>query len=132
MDRAEWMYKIPRVGNNLTFLHYVRKFVAAAKNHRESLGWERTICPCNRCHNKLAQEDSVVQSHLIRYGFVKDYTVWKFHSEGHTTVTGASEQNSSRTTTSVNEIGQQPSSPSAAIAGSGSANRDYVNIDELL
>jgi len=80
----------------------------------------------------LAQEDSVVQSHLIRYGFVKDYTVWKFHSEGHTTVTGASEQNSSRTTTSVNEIGQQPSSPSAAIAGSGSANRDYVNIDELL
>jgi len=31
MDREEWMYKLPRVGNNLSFLHHVRKFVAAAK-----------------------------------------------------------------------------------------------------
>ena len=69
------MYKISMASNDLTFLQYVRKFVAAVKKHRESLGRERTICPCNRCHNKLAQEDSVVQSHLIRYGFVKDYTI---------------------------------------------------------
>ena len=47
-------------------------------------------------------------------------------------VTGASERNSSTTTSSVNERGKQPSSSSAATAGSDSANRDYVNIDELL
>ena len=93
---------------------------------------EHTICSCNRCHNKLVQEDSVVQSHLIRYGFVKDYTVWKFHGEGDTSVTGASERNSSTTTSSVNERGQQPSSSSAATAGGDTANCDYVNIDELL
>ena len=36
------------------------------------------------------------------------------------------------TNSSVNERGQQPSSSSAATAGEDSANRDYVNIDELL
>ena len=74
----------------------------------------------------------MVQSHLIRYGFVKDYTIWKFHGEGDTSDTGASERNSLTTTSSVNERGQQPSSSSAATAGTDSANRDYVNIDELL
>ena len=42
--------------------------------------------------------------------------------------TGASKQNSS-TSLSVNEREQQPSS---ATAGGDSANRDYINIDELL
>jgi hypothetical protein len=69
------MYKILRVGNDLTFMHYVRKFVAAAKKHRVSLGWEGTICPCNSCQNKLLHEDSVVQCHLIRHSFVDDYTI---------------------------------------------------------
>jgi len=59
----------------------VRKFVATAKKHRLSLDRPRIICPCNSCKNKLAQKDNVVQSHLVRYGFAKDYTVWKFHGE---------------------------------------------------
>ena len=28
-----------------------------------------------------AHEDNVVQSHLIRFGFIKDYTVWTFYSK---------------------------------------------------
>jgi hypothetical protein len=28
-----------------------------------------------------AHKDNEVQSHLIRYGFVKDYTVWTFNGE---------------------------------------------------
>ena len=75
MDRVKWMYKILRVGNDLTFLHYVRKFVAAAKKHRVSLGREGTICLCNSCQNKLLHEDSVVQCHLTWHGFVEDYIV---------------------------------------------------------
>jgi len=43
MDREEWMYKLPRVCNDMAFLHHVRKFVAAAKKHRVSLGREGTI-----------------------------------------------------------------------------------------
>jgi len=91
MDREEWMYKIPRVSNDLAFLGHVRKFVAAMKKHRVCLGRERIICPCNSCKNNLVQEDNVVQSHLIRHGFVKDYMIWKYHSEeADPSVTGAS------------------------------------------
>jgi len=124
MDREEWMYKLPRVSNDMAFLHHVRKFVAAAKKHCVSLGREGTICPCNSCKNNLLQEDNVVLSHLIRYGFVKNYIVWKFHGEAEPSVTSASERNSS-TPSSVNERGQQPSS-STATAGGDSANGDYM------
>ena len=54
MDRAEWMYKIPRAGNDLTFLHHVTKFVAAAKNHHLNLGRESIICLWSRCQNNLS------------------------------------------------------------------------------
>jgi hypothetical protein len=75
MDREEWMYKIPRVNNNLTFLGHVRKFAAAAKKHHVHLDQERIICPCNSCKNNLLKEDDMVESDLIQHGFVKDYTV---------------------------------------------------------
>ena len=130
MVREEWMYKLSRVGNDLSLLHHVRNFVAAAKKHRVSLGREGTICPCNSCKNNLLQEDNVVLSHLIRYGFVKNYIVWKFHGEAEPSVTSASERNS-LTPSSVNERGQQPSS-STATAGGDSLNCDNINIDELL
>jgi hypothetical protein len=71
----ECMYKAPRLGTDLSFLGHVRNFVAAAKKHRLSLGQELMFCPCNSCKNKLAQQDNVVQSHLVRYGFIKDYTI---------------------------------------------------------
>jgi hypothetical protein len=60
MDREEWMYKIQRVGADLSFLGHVRKFVAATKKHLLRMGRERTICPCNSCKKKLLQEDDVV------------------------------------------------------------------------
>ena len=127
MDRAEWVYKIPRIENDLIFLQYVKKFIAAAKKHRLSLGRERTYYPCSICKNNLLHEDGGVQSHLIRHGFIENYTVWKFHGEGDPSVKGASEQNSS-TTSAANERGQHLSSLSAG----ESVNHDYVNIDELL
>jgi len=46
LPREEWMYKLRRVGNDKSFLHHVRNFIAAARKHRVSLGRERTICPC--------------------------------------------------------------------------------------
>jgi hypothetical protein len=124
MDREEWMYKIPRVSNDMAFLVHVKKFIAATKNHRLRLDRERSICPCNSCKNKLLQEDNVVQSHLIRHGFIKDYTVWKYHGEeADPSATGASGGNSSM----VNDGGQQTS----ASTGGDSANHDYINIQDL-
>ena len=46
--------------------------------------------------------------------------------------TGASERNSSTTTSLVNERGQQPSSSSAPRASGDTGNRDYVKINEFL
>ena len=89
LPREEWMCKISRVGNVMSFLNLITKFVAAAKKHCVSRGVELTICPCRGCKNKLLHEDDVVKSHLIHYGFVKNYTVWKFHGEVDASVTGA-------------------------------------------
>ena len=46
LPREEWMYKLPRVGNDLSFLHHVTKFIAAVKKRRVSRGEELTICMC--------------------------------------------------------------------------------------
>jgi hypothetical protein len=78
MDR-EWMYKTLRL--DPSYLDHVTRFVATVKRHRLRLKWEHTICPRNSCKNNFAHEDNVVKSHLIWYGFVKDYTIWKSHSE---------------------------------------------------
>ena len=104
LPREEWMCKISRVGNDMSFLNHMTKFFAAAKKHCVSRGVELTICLCRGCKNKLLHEDDVVKSHLIRYGFVENYTMWNFHGEAHPSVTGASEPNTS-TPTSVNERG---------------------------
>ena len=70
-----------------------------------------------------------MKSHLIRYGFVDNYTIWKFHGEVDSSAIGASERKSSTTTTSSV---QQPSSSPAARADSDTGNHDYVKINELL
>jgi hypothetical protein len=72
IDR-EWMYKTLRL--DLAFQEHVIKFITAAKRHRLSLKRELTICPCKSCKNLLAHEDDTMKSHLIWYGFIKDYTV---------------------------------------------------------
>ena len=73
MDRSEWMYRMSRLEPQ--YLVHVRKFVAAAKTHRQSLNQTTTICLCSHCKNRKAHEDGMAQSHLIKFGFVKDYMV---------------------------------------------------------
>jgi hypothetical protein len=103
--------------------------------HRLRSKREHTICPCNSCKNNIAHEDNVVQSYLIRYGFIKNYIVWKFHGEVEDpSATGASGGNSSTTTVAVS-VEQQPS----AVADSGhgtatgdNADPDSITMDDLL
>jgi hypothetical protein len=110
MERSEWMYQIKRM--ELQYLVHVKKFVATAKAHRLSLGQTTTICPCPKCKNMKAHADSEVKSHLIRFGFVNDYTVWTFHGEKAidatttTTMADASrEKTSSSTTVNAEHVG---------------------------
>ena len=69
----ECMYKTSRL--DPSYLEHVTKFIADVKRHRLGLKREHTVCPCKSCKNLLLHEDNVVKSHLVLYGFVKDYTV---------------------------------------------------------
>jgi hypothetical protein len=96
------------------------------------------ICPCNDCKNWLAQEDNVVQSHLLRYGFIKDlkYIVWKYHDKKDSSVADAPGGTSSSTTSmaAVNiDRGEQPSAGAAAAAGDNdNASHEYITMSDLL
>ena len=129
-NRSEWMYRMKRM--ELQYLVHVRKFVAAAKAHRESLNWTTTICPCSHCMNMRAHVDSEVQSHFIRFGFVKNYTVWNFHGEKVDATSGASGGNSSSSTTvNADHVGRQPASSSSSSAASNDNARDYITMEDL-
>lgn len=39
-------------------------------------------CPCKKCFNHYWHYRSVVENHLIAFGFVGGYTKWSFHGEG--------------------------------------------------
>ena len=108
MDR-EWMYKTSRLKQ--AYLDHVIKFIAVAKRHRLSLKWEHMLYPCKSYKNLLANGDDTVKSHLVWYGFVKDYTA------------------------TVN-VEHQTSSAAAGghgnVATSHNADRDYITMDDLL
>ena len=113
MDRSEWMYRMERMEPR--YLVHVQKFVTATKAHHERLDQTTTICLCSHCKNMKGHKDSEVQSHLIRFGFVKDYTVWTFHGEKvvDTTVGDASGGNSTLSmTVNAEHVGRQPASSS--------------------
>jgi hypothetical protein len=88
------------------------KVYCRAKRHRLGLKREHTVCLCKSCKNLLLHEDNVVKSHLVQYGFVKDYTIWKFHGEAEDPSAGASGGNSS-TTTAVAVNAEQTTSAAA-------------------
>jgi hypothetical protein len=82
-----------------------------------------------------AHKDSEVPSHLIRYGFVKDYMVWTFHGEKvvDATVGNAFGGNSmSSMTVNAELVGRQPASSLAPAASDDNDNaRDYITIEDL-
>ena len=134
MDR-EWMYKTSRL--HLAFLDHVTKFIAAVKRHYLSLKRELTICPCKSCKNLLGHGDDTVKSNLIQYGFIKDYTVWKFNGEAEDRSDNASRGGNSSTATTA-AVNAEQQTPSVAAGGhdnaatGDNANRDYIMMDDLL
>jgi hypothetical protein len=134
MDK-EWMYKTSRL--DPSYLEHVTKFIAATKRHRLGLKREHTVCPCKSYKNLLLHEDNVVKSHLVRYGFVKDYIIWKFHEEAEDLSGGASGGILSTTMMTTVIAKQQTSSAvvgghSNAATGDNNADRDYIMMDDLL
>ena len=77
-----WMYGLLRF--KLDFGDEVDKFIEAAEKHAMTLKQNKDsiICPCSDCKNHLAWKDvTIIRSHLIMWGFVKDYTVCIHHGE---------------------------------------------------
>jgi hypothetical protein len=64
------------------YLENVHQIVEGAKRHANSQSKNNIFCPCVDCENKIAWPDSkVVESHMIKRGFKRNYTVWIKHGE---------------------------------------------------
>ena len=129
------MYKTSRLEQ--AYLDHVIKFIAVAKRHRLSLKWEHMLYPCKSYKNLLANGDDMVKSHLVWYGFIKDYIVWKFHGEAKDPSADAYGGGNSSTATMAAVNAEQQTSSSAAgghdnAATGDNADRDYITMDDLL
>jgi hypothetical protein len=79
MDRA-WMYDLARI--DLLYLENIHQFVEEAKRHANRQNKTDIFCPSVDCENKIVWSDSkVVQSHLIKRDFKRNYTVWTKHGD---------------------------------------------------
>jgi hypothetical protein len=79
MDRV-WMYDLARI--DLMYLENVHQFIEEAKRHADNQRKNDIFYPCVDCENKIMWSDSkVVQSHLFKRGFKRNYTVWIKHGE---------------------------------------------------
>ena len=64
------------------YIENVHQFVEEAKRNANKQNKNDIFCPCVDCKNKIAWLDSkIVQSHLIKRGFKRNYTVWIKHGE---------------------------------------------------
>jgi hypothetical protein len=96
MERA-WMYDLAMI--DPMYLENIHQFIEEAKRHANMQNKNDIFCPCVDCENKIVWPDSkVVQSHLIKRGFKRNYTVWTKHGEIDDTIhevdTGVGDNNS--------------------------------------
>jgi hypothetical protein len=79
MDRA-WMYDLARI--DPMYLENILRFVEEAKRHANKQNKNDIFYPCVDCENKITWSDfNVVQSHLIKRGFKRNYTMWTKYGE---------------------------------------------------
>jgi hypothetical protein len=92
-----WMYDLARI--NPMYIENVHQFIEEAKRHANRQNKNDIFCPYVDCENKIAWLDpKVVQSHLIKRGFKRNYTLWIKHDEIDDTLhevdTGVGDNNS--------------------------------------
>jgi hypothetical protein len=74
------MYDLARI--DPIYLENVHQFVEEAERHANNQNKIDIFCPCVDYENKIAWPNSkVVQSHLIKRGFKRNYTIWMKHGE---------------------------------------------------
>jgi hypothetical protein len=64
------------------YLENVHQFVEEAKRHANSQNKNDIFCLYVECENKITWSDSnVVQAHLTKRGFKRNYTIWTKHDD---------------------------------------------------
>ena len=80
MDDREWMYKGWQSEQEyVEFALKVNGFLKKAFDRGQS----RMPCPCSKCENRIHQSQLSMGKHIIRNGFVENYTRWICHGEAH-------------------------------------------------
>jgi hypothetical protein len=74
------MYDLARI--DPMYLENVRLFVEKVKRHANRQNKNDIFCPCVDYENKITWSDpKIVQSHPIKRGFKRNYTLWTKHGE---------------------------------------------------
>ena len=74
------MYTVKRT--DAYFRGELNKFIQVAENHARNEKTQLMCCPCFDYQNlRVFSNPTIIRSHVIVRGFVKDYMVWKQHGE---------------------------------------------------
>lgn len=74
----------PRYENGILTSQFVRgleSFIEYATSQPLYMDGDKIKCPCKRCDNKPYKEIDEVRFHISKYGFVRDYHIWRYHGE---------------------------------------------------
>src|SRR6266508_1530871 len=83
-DIAYWMYKVSRL--EPLYLDKVEVFLEAAQKDARNKQLAEIKYPCHDCKNFMLSpraQLSTVRGHLVRQGFMEDYTCWTKHGENN-------------------------------------------------
>ena len=60
----------------------LNKFIQIAQNHTRNEKTQLMHCPCKGCRNlRIFSDPTIIRSHVVVSGFVKDYMIWKKYGE---------------------------------------------------
>jgi hypothetical protein len=80
--KKSWMYGSLRWKTNFRQEVDVFLLEGAEKHSMATKNRIKILCSCSNCKNGIAWNDvTIIWSHLIVRGFVKDYTVWIHHGK---------------------------------------------------
>jgi hypothetical protein len=75
------MYQSQRTDNY--FHRELINFVRVAENNAKDENKKKVLpCPCKMCKNiRVFKDPTTIQSHVLMYGFIEDFTISTSHSE---------------------------------------------------
>lgn len=79
----KWMYRrfLPSGNYNPEFVEELDRCIKFASSKPAYMDIDKISCPCKKCDNKSYRDTDEVQYHICRFGFVKNYQVWRFQGE---------------------------------------------------